>query len=129
MARIDNQTQSTWSGLGKVKKKGLIARWRSAAQKICNNVLESDRIPTKIVRNRNFTVHDPDNSRTKYKEAVGVISYTDGSVFKNKTGCGVHTVHGKIVWCKKRFPSVKHSQSAKFGGSQANQGRFLTTSF
>ena len=97
MARIDNQIQSTWSGLGKVKKKGLIARWRCAAPKICNNVLESDRIPTKIVRNRNFTVHDPDNSRTKYKEAVGVISYTDGSVFKNKTGCGVHTVHGNRV--------------------------------
>ena len=49
MARIDNQIQSTWSGLGKVKKKGLIARWRSAAPDICNNVLKSDRIPTKIV--------------------------------------------------------------------------------
>jgi hypothetical protein len=97
MARINNQLQPTWSGLGRGKNKGLITRWRSAAPQICNNIIESDRIPTKIVRERNFVVHDPENGRIKIKEANGIISYTDGSVYKNKTGCGVHTLHRKRV--------------------------------
>ena len=80
MARINNQLQPTWSGIGKIEKKGLIARWRSAAPEICNNIIKSDRIPTKMVRERNFRVHDPENSRVKFKEATGINSYTDGSV-------------------------------------------------
>ena len=34
----------------------------------------------------------------------------------------------EVVWGKKRFPSAEHSQSAKFGGSQAKQGRDLKAS-
>ena len=33
----------------------------------------------------------------------------------------------EVIWGKIRFPSAKHSQSAKFGGSQDKQGRDLTT--
>ena len=50
-----------------------------------------------MVKERNFKVHPPDDGRIKYKEATGIISYTDGSVLENKTGCGVHTVQGKRV--------------------------------
>ena len=63
MARINSQLPSTWSGISKVKKKGLIARWKSAAPEICKNILKSDRIPTK--KERNFSVHDPENGRIK----------------------------------------------------------------
>merc|ERR1712079_514949 len=62
MARINNQIQPSWDGIGSGKKNGLIKRWRS-----------------KIVGKRNFTVHEPDNGRTKDKEAKGIISFTDGS--------------------------------------------------
>jgi hypothetical protein len=34
----------------------------------------------------------------------------------------------KLSGAKKRFPSAEHSQSAKFGDSQAKQGRDLTAS-
>ena len=50
-----------------------------------------------MVKERNFKVHPPDDGRIKYKEATGIISYTDGSVLESKTGCGVHTVQGKRV--------------------------------
>ena len=46
---------------------------------------------------RNFIVHDPENGRIKDKEAMGVVSYTDGSVLNNKTGCGIHIVFGERV--------------------------------
>ena len=35
--------------------------------------------------------------RIKNKEASDIITYTDGSVLNNKTGCGVHTVKGGRV--------------------------------
>merc|ERR1711994_850379 len=50
-----------------------------------------------MVKERNYKVHPPDDGRIKHKEASGIISYTDGSVLDNKTGCGVHTVQGKRV--------------------------------
>ena len=93
MARISNQIHSSWDGIGKGNKNGLIARWRSASAEICNNISKTDRIPTKVVKERNFKVHPPDNGRIKHKEATGVISFTDGSVLDNKTGCGIHTRH------------------------------------
>ena len=31
------------------------------------------------------------------KEATGIISYTDGSLLNNSTGCGVHSVKGERV--------------------------------
>ena len=46
---------------------------------------------------KNFKVHNPKNGRTNTNETTGIISYTDGSVLKERTGCGVHTVHGKRV--------------------------------
>ena len=97
MARINNQIQPYWDGIGKGKKRGLIARWRSAAAKICNNVVKTDRIPTKIIREKHFKVHSPEDGRIRNKEATGIISYTDGSVLNNKTGCGVHSVKGERV--------------------------------
>ena len=35
---------------------------------------------TKMVKERNYKVHPPDDGRMKHKEATGIISYTDGSV-------------------------------------------------
>ena len=58
---------------------------------------KSDKIPTQIVRERNFVVHNTDNGRIKGKELKGIVSYTDGSLLNNKTGCGVHTVFDKRV--------------------------------
>ena len=97
MSRIDSLLQPSWDGIGKGKKNGLIKRWRSSAAEICNNIVLTDKIPTKIVKERNFIVHEPDDGRVKDIEANGVISYTDGSVLDNKTGCGVHTVKGNRV--------------------------------
>ena len=97
MARINNQIQPSWDGIGKANKNGLIKRWRTAAAEICNQIVETDRISTKIVKERNFIVHDPSDGRLKDKEATGILSYTDGSVLDGKTGCGVHTVQGKRV--------------------------------
>ena len=97
MARINNQIHPTWDGIGKGKKNGFITRWRSASAKICNNIVKTDKIPTRIVKERNFKVHPPEDGRIKPKEASGIISYTDGSVLDNKTGCGVHTVQGERV--------------------------------
>ena len=97
MARINSQLQPSWDGMGKGNKNGLIKRWRSAAAKVTNNNVLTDKIPTKIVEKRNFIVHDPKDGRIKDKEATGVVSYTDGSVLNNKTGCGVHTVKGERV--------------------------------
>ena len=97
MARINNQIQPSWDGIGKGKKNGLIKRWRSASAKICNNITITDKILTKMVKERNFKVHPPDDGRIKHKEANGIISYTDGSVLDHKTGCGIHTVHGQRV--------------------------------
>ena len=97
MARINKQIQPSWDGIGKGKKNGLIKRWRSISAKICNKIIKTDKIPTKMVKERNFKVHPPDDGRIKHKEATGIISYTDGSVLENKTGCGVHTVQGKRV--------------------------------
>ena len=96
-ARINNQIQPSWDGTGKGKKNGLIARWRSASAEICNKVVVTDKIPTKMVKERNFKVHPPEDGRIKHKEATGIISYTDGSVLDNKTGCGIHTVQGGRV--------------------------------
>ena len=97
MARINPQLRSSWTGIGKGRKNGLIARWRSASAKICNNIDKTDKIPTQIVDAKNYKVHPPDDGRRKHKEATGIISYTDGSVLENKTGCGVHTTQGKRV--------------------------------
>ena len=44
MARIDNQIQPSWDGIGKGNKNGLIRRWRSAAAKISNNIVITDNI-------------------------------------------------------------------------------------
>ena len=97
MARINNQIQPSWDGIGKGNKNGIIKRWRSAAAEICSEIVITDRIPTKIVKERNFIVHDPSDGRLKDKEASGILSYTDGSVLNSRTGCGVHTVQGKRV--------------------------------
>ena len=97
MARINNQIHSSWDGIGKGNKNGLIKRWRSAAARITNNIVITDKIPTKVVQERNFIVHNPDNGRIKEKELTGIVSYTDGSLLNNQTGCGVHTVLGKTV--------------------------------
>ena len=97
MARIYNQIQPSWDGIGKGKKKGLVTRWRSASTVICNNIVKTDKIPTKIVKEKHFTIHAPDDGRIKHKQATGVISYTDGSVLDDKTGCGVHTIQGERV--------------------------------
>ena len=97
MSRIDRLLHSSWDGIGKGKKNGLIKRWRSSAAEICNNIVLTDKIPTKIVNERNFIVHEPNDGRVEDIEAHGVISYTDGSVLDNKTGCGVHTVKGNRV--------------------------------
>ena len=50
-----------------------------------------------MCKERNFTVHEPNNGRIKIKELTGIVSYTDGSLLNNKTGCGVHTVLGERV--------------------------------
>ena len=97
MARIDDQIHSTWDGLGSGNKKGLVKKWKSAAADITNNIIKTDKILTKLTKERNFKVHSPDDGRIKQKEATGIISYTDGSVLDNKTGCGVHTIMGKRV--------------------------------
>ena len=97
MSRIDRLLHSSWDGIGKGKKNGLIKRWRSSAAEICNNIVLTDKIPTKIVNERNFIVHEPNDGRVEDIEAHGVISYTDGSVLDNKTGCGVPTVKGNRV--------------------------------
>ena len=97
MARINNQLQPTWDGLGKGSRNGLITRWRSAAPKICNEIIKTDRISTKLTNEKHFKVHPPDDGRIKNKEASDIITYTDGSVLNNKTGCGVHTVKGGRV--------------------------------
>ena len=97
MARINPQLRSSWTGIGKGRKNGLIARWRSASAKICNNIDKTDKIPTQIVDAKNYKVHPPDDGRRNHKEATGIISYTDGSVLDNKTGCGVHTTQRKRV--------------------------------
>ena len=67
MARINNQIQPSWDGIGKGNKNGLIKRWRSAAAEICNEIVITDRIPTKIVKERNFIVHVPRDGRLKDK--------------------------------------------------------------
>ena len=97
MARIINQIQPSWDGIGKGKKNGFITRWRKASAEICNNITKTDKIPTKMAKERNFKVHPPDDGRIKFKEANGIISYTDGSLLDNKTGCGIHTVQGGRV--------------------------------
>ena len=95
MARIQHQLRPSWSGIG-TKRNGLIFRWKSARTGI-SNTFKTDRIPTKLVKERKFTIHTPDDGRTKLKEATGIISYTDGSVLDNKTGCGIHTTLGQRV--------------------------------
>ena len=97
MARINDQIHSNWDGLGHGKRNGLIQKWRSRASKVTSNILKTDRIPTELVKDRNFKVHPPDDGRTSYKELTGIASYTDGSLLNAKTGCGVHTVLGKRV--------------------------------
>ena len=54
MARINDQIQPSWDGIGKGNKNGLIRKWRSAETKILNNIVITDKIPTKIVRERNL---------------------------------------------------------------------------
>ena len=97
MARITQQLHSSWDGIGTTKRNGLIYRWKSAMTGISNNTVKTDRIPTKLVKERKFKIHAPDDGRTKIKEALGIISYTDGSLLNNKTGCGIHTTLGKRV--------------------------------
>ena len=97
MARINDQVQPSWDGIGKGKKNGLVKRWRSACAGICNNIVKTDKIPTKIVKEKHFTIHAPDDGRIKQKQATGIVSYTDGSVLDNKTGCGVHTIQENRV--------------------------------
>ena len=77
MARINPQLRSSWTGIGKGRKNGLIARWRSASAKICNNIDKTDKMPTQIVDAKNYKVHPPDDGRRKHKEATGIISYTN----------------------------------------------------
>ena len=73
MARINDQIQPSWDGIGKGKRNGLIARWRSAFAGICNNIVKTDKIPTKIVKEKHFQVHPPDDGRIKYKQATGIL--------------------------------------------------------
>ena len=112
MTRIDNQIQPSWDGIGKGNKNGLIRRWRAAAAMISNNTVITDKIPTKVAKERNFTVHNPDNGRIKHKELTGIVSYTDGSLLNNKTGCGVHTVLGERVIYNGSFYSSVPNKSA-----------------
>ena len=97
MARINNQIQTCWDGVGKGKKNSLIKRWRSNMNKICNNIIKTDKVSTRLVKEKNYKVHPPDNGRVKHKQVNGIISYTDGSVLKGKTGSGIHPVQGKIA--------------------------------
>ena len=97
MARINNKIQPSWDGIGKGNKNSLIKRWRSKAAEITNNIMSTDKIETSIVKERNFIVHKPDDGRIRKKEANGIVSYTDGSVLRGKTGCGIHTVKGKRI--------------------------------
>ena len=46
VARINNQIQPSWDGIGKGNKNGLIKRWRSAFARISNNIVVKDKIPT-----------------------------------------------------------------------------------
>ena len=39
MARINDQIQPSWDGIGKGNKNGLIRRWRSASAKILNKIV------------------------------------------------------------------------------------------
>ena len=97
MARINNNLDSSWDGLGKNNKKGTILRWKTGKKEITNQITNSDRIPKKITQERKYKVHTPDDGRHKHKEVTGITSYTDGSVLNNRTGCGIHTRIGNRV--------------------------------
>ena len=97
MARINDQIQPFWDGIGKGNRNGLIKRWRSAFAMISNNIVKTGKIRTKICKEKEFTVHEPENGGIKSKELAGIVSYTDGSLLNNKTGRGVHTVLGTRV--------------------------------
>ena len=73
MARINDQVQPSWDGIGKGKKNGLVKRWRSACTGICNNIVKTDKIPTKIVKEKHFTIHAPNNGRIKHKQATHTV--------------------------------------------------------
>ena len=79
MARINNQIQPSWDGVGKGKKNSHIKRWRSNMNKICNQIVKTDEVSTKLIKEKNFKVHPPDNGRVKHNQVNGIISYIDGS--------------------------------------------------
>ena len=98
MARIDNQIQpDNWDGTTHNRRKGLIQRWRSRRAEITNNIIQTDKIPTEMVKERTYKIHPTKDGRIKKHEVKGIQSYTDGSVMKAKTGCGIHTIKGKRV--------------------------------
>ena len=45
-----------------------------------------------MVTEKNFIVHEPKDGQIEGNKAKGILSYTDGSLLNQKTGCGVHTV-------------------------------------
>lgn len=97
MARINNQLSSTWDGLGTNKRKGLIARWKAFSPQISEHIGQSDRIPTKVVAERNFKVHPPEEGREEKIEAKEICCYTDGSLLDGRAGCGIHTTYSNRV--------------------------------
>ena len=93
MARLNDQLSTTWDGQGRYKRNGIIARWKSFSPQISEHIRKSDRIPTKLVSERNFKVHPPDKGREEKIEAKEICCYTDGSLLNGRAGCGIHTTH------------------------------------
>ena len=73
MARINDQIQPSWDGICKKNKDGLIRGWTLASTKILNNIVITDKIPTKIVRERNFKVHNLEGGRIKGRECISIV--------------------------------------------------------
>ena len=97
MARINVQLNPTWDGQGLNKRNGIIARWKSFSTRISEHICNSDRIPTKVISERNFKVHPPEEGREEKIGAKEICCYTDGSLLDGRAGCGIHTTYSNRV--------------------------------